>query len=235
MKMTEKELFGKLQELRQIKPKKDWAISAKTQILGETPGFTLFSYFNPALAGLISVFILVGLFGFAQNSLPGDILYPIKKITEKSRAVFVSEEDQPQADLELANKRLEELTKIAETNQVKKLAPAINEFQANISEAAKNLSKIDATTSSPVAMKKIVEENKKLEENKQKVRSLGIVIEGEGTAEWEGVLKKMVENLISDLEERTLNEAKEEILNRIKELVSEEKYSEALELYLMNQ
>ena len=243
--MTEKELIGKLQELRQIKPRKDWAILAKTQILGEQreqfsliEGLRLFFQFKlakPAFASLIAVFILFGLFSFAQNSLPGDFLYLIKRIAERSQAVFVSEIDKPQASLELANKRLEELTKIAETNQVKKLAPAINEFQASVSEAAKNLSRIEATSSDPVAIKKIVDGTKELEENKQKAESLGVVVEGEGTVELEGALKRIVENLIGDLEERTLNEDKEEILSGIKELAEQGKYSEALELYLINQ
>lgn len=241
MKMTEKELIAELLKLRQIKPRKDWVVLNKNLILGAEPAYrsrtsvSFFPYFKPALAGLISIFIIVGLFGFAQNSLPGDFLYFIKRIAEKSQTVFVLEGEKPQANLELANKRLEELTKIAEANQVRKLAPAINEFQANISEAAKGLSKIDATNSDPVVIKKIVEGNKKLEENKQRAKSLGVVIEGEGTAKWGEALKKMAENLILDLEEKTLNEKKEEILSGIKELVGEERYSEALELYLTQQ
>ncbi|TSC53743.1 MAG: hypothetical protein LiPW31_313 [Microgenomates group bacterium LiPW_31] len=33
--MNEKELISKIQELRQIKPRKDWVVLTKTQILGE--------------------------------------------------------------------------------------------------------------------------------------------------------------------------------------------------------
>lgn len=229
---TEKELIGKIRELRQIKPRKDWVVLTKSQILGEEPKILFFPYFKPAFAGLVAVLILFGLFGFAQNSLPGDLLYPIKKITEKSQAVFVSEEEKPAFQLKLANERLEDLTKAP----VKNLAPTISEFQTNISEAAKNLTKIDATTSDPVVIKKIVEETKKLEKNKQKVESLGMVIEGEGTEEFDNALAKVVENLIKDLENQTLTEEKEEILSQMKELFESRKYSEALELlYLINQ
>ncbi len=153
--VTEEELIKKIQELRQIQPRKDWVVLTKSQILGEeqkiklTPfslidGLRLFFQYQykPALVGVLSILILFGTFTFARNSLPGDLLYPIKRIAEKSQAIFVSENEKPQASLELANKRLEELTKITETNQVKKIDPAGNEFEAGVSEGAKMLSRV---------------------------------------------------------------------------------------------
>lgn len=251
--MEEKQLIGKLRKLRQIKPNPNWVVLTKSQILGQdkpslslsSVGYCLRLFFGQRLAyaGLIFVFILVGLFGLGQKSLPGDLLYPIKKITEKSQAVFVSEENKPQASLELANKKLEELTKIAQTNQVKNLAPAINEFQASVSEAAKNLSRIDATSSDPAVVKKFVDQAKNIEKKVKEVKSLGVVIEGEELSELKEVSNKLelaslvlvLKNMISDLENRTLTEKQEEILAQMKELVAEGKYSEALELYLINQ
>jgi hypothetical protein len=242
-KMTDKQLIGELRKLRQIKPRKDWVVFTKTQILGSPaqisekfmagrePKFTLFPYLKPAFAGLIAAFALIGVVGFSLNSLPGDILYPVKKIAEKSQAVFVSIEEKPAFKLKLANERLEDLTKA----EVKNLAPAISEFQSSISEAAKNLAKIDATTSDPGVIKKIAEETKKLEENREKVKSLGVVVEGKETEEFSNALSKIVNSLIEDLEETSLTEEKEEILDEMKKLIGEEKYSEALELYLINQ
>jgi hypothetical protein len=242
MKMTEKELIKKLQILKDIKPRKDWVILTKTQILDEQREqfslieslrlFFQFKLAKPAFASLIAVFLLFGLFSFAQNSLPGDFLYSIKKIAERGQAVFVSEIDKPQANLELANKRLEELTKIAETNQVKKLAPAINEFQASISEATKSLSRMEATSSDPVAIKKMVEGTKELGGKIQEVKSLGVVIGEEEFDELQVVSDKLEVKLfnllISDLEKRTLTEEQEELLNEMKELAEQGKYSEAL-------
>jgi len=229
--LAEKILIGNVKRLRQIKPRKDWVSSTKIQILGEEPKIFLFPYLKPAFAGLIAVFLLFGLFGFVKNSLPGDVLYLIRKAAHEGQAVFVSEQEKPVFQLKLANDRLEDLTKAS----VRNLSPTINEFQTNVLEAAKNLAKIDATTSDPVVIKKIVEETKKLEENKQKVEALGLVIGEEGTIELENALAKVTGNLIEDLESRTLNEEKEEILSQMKELFEEGKYSEALELYLINQ
>lgn len=229
--MAEKQLIGRIRKLRQIKPRKDWVSLTKREILGEEPGFTFLPYFKPALAGLITVFVLFGVFGFVKNSLPGDLLYSIKKIAHKSQAVFVSKQEKPAFQLKLANDRLEDLTKAPAKN----LAQTISEFQANVSEAAKNLAKIDVTDPDRVAIKKIVEATKELEENMQKVEALGVVVGQEGTVELNSALAKIVMNLIEDLESRTLSEEEKEILTQMKELFEKEQYSGALELYLINQ
>jgi phosphoglycolate phosphatase-like HAD superfamily hydrolase len=211
--LTKKQLIGKIRGLRQIKPRKDWVSLTKKEILGEEPGFTFFPYFKPALAGLIAIFLLFGFYGLVKNSLPGDFLYLIRKAAHQGQAVFIPESEKPAFQLKLANDRLEDLTKASAKN----LAPTISEFQANISEAAKNLAKIDATTSNPVVIKKIVEETKKLEENKQKVESLGVVIGEEGTNELENAYKLLAEREIRNAENSTLTEKQENILKEAKE------------------
>ncbi|MDO8503338.1 MAG: hypothetical protein Q7S60_01470 [bacterium] len=229
--MQEKQLIGKLKELRQIKPSKNWASLTKKDILGDEPGFTFFPYFKPAFAGFVAVFALFGALGFAQNSLPGDILYVFKKTFENSQAAFVSDNDQSAFQLKLANDRLEDLTKAPAKN----LAPTMDEFQANMSAAAKSLAKFDASTSDAVVIKKLVSETKKLEGNKQKIESLGVVLDQKGADEFNSALAKVVENLINDLEERTLTEEKSKMVSQMKELFEAGKYSDALELYLVNQ
>jgi len=226
--MKETELIQKLQGLKQIKPSKRWVSLTKNQIFGDNSKFTFFPYFKPAFAGLIAVFILFGAFGFAQNSLPGDLLYPIKKMTERGRAFFVSETEKPAFQMRLANEKLENLTKAP----LKNLAPTIFEFEANISEAAKNLAKIDATTSDAIAMGKIIEEAKRLGENKEKIEALGIIISDENTGK---LYRATAEYLIKYLESRSLDEEKENILKEMKELYKNEEYSEVLEVFLINQ
>jgi hypothetical protein len=226
--LADKELISQLRKLRQIEPRKDWVSCTRKEILGEEPGFYFFPYLKPAFAGLIAVFVLVGLFGIVKNSLPGDGLYTIRKVAHKVEAIFVPEDEKPAFQLKLANDRLEDLTKVSAKN----LAPTIYEFQANIYKAAENLAKIDATTSDPMVTQKIVEETIKLKENEKKVQSLGMIVEGDETNNFD---KTVVEYLINDLENRSLTEEKAEILEQMKELFQEEKYSEALELYLINQ
>lgn len=230
---SDKELIGQIKKLRQIEPQKNWASLTKFQILGEEPKFVLFPHFKLAFAGIITVFILFGFFGYGsvKSAIPGDLLYAVKKIAHQGQAIFVSEQDKPVFQLKLANDRLEDLTKASARN----LAPTISEFQASIFEAARDLSKIQATTSDPLVIRQIVEETKKLEENKQKVESLGLILGEDSTSELNVVLKIMVENLIEDLEGRTLTGEKEDILKQMEELSGEGKYSQALELYLISQ
>jgi len=242
--VAEADLVKKIQELKKIRPRKDWVVLTKSQILGEPPTtfreVSILSIFSPkkwwgvkpALATVTAFGILFGIFSLAQNSLPGDILYPIKKITEKSQAVFVSEKELPKYNLEIANKRLEELNEIAQTNQVKKLAPALQEFQADMSEAAKSLVKVKGQD-----VEKIVAQTKKLEENKQIVEEVLAtkILSQETEDSLISFYKIQAEMLIKDLENRTLTEGKKEILNQMKKLFEEEKYSEALELYFINQ
>lgn len=219
---TEKQLIGKIRELRQIRPRKDWVVLTKSQILGEEPKILFFPFFKPVLATVTAFGILFGIFSLAQNSLPGDFLYSIKKITEKSQAVFVSEEEKPVFQLKLANDRLEELTKAPARN----LAPTLSEFQASVFQAAKEIVEAEKPN-----IKEIVQQTKKLEENKQKVETLGIVV-GE-TEALDTALAQLVESQIKDLEEGTLTEGQQELLEGAKESFEAGDYNQALEKILI--
>jgi len=218
--MTEEQLIGKIRELRQIKPRKDWVLSTKTQILGQEPRLEIFPFFRPAYAGIFVVLLLIGLFEFSQSALPGEPLYVLKRISEKAVVSLTPQEQKSKVNLESANKRLEELNQIAQNNEVKKLAPAMSEFQANVSEAAKNLVNVKKVD------KEIIAQTQKLEENKEKVEQvLATKIE---TEELDNALGQLVEREIKDLKERTLDEEQTAILEEAKADFEAENYSEAL-------
>jgi len=233
--VTEANLVKKIQELKKIRPRKDWVVLTKSQILGEEPKVLFFPFFKPALATVTVLGILFGIFSLAQNSLPGDLLYPIKKITEKSQAVFVSEEEKPTFQLKLTNQRLEELAKIVEANQVEKLAPAINEFQASIAQTSQDLKEVREPEK---VAKAVVEQTQKLKETKQEIEQVLAtkIVSEEVEEEFEGALlplyKAQVEMLIKDLESRTLNEKQQNLLEGAKEDYEKGNYSLALEKIL---
>ena len=221
--MNETELIQQIKKLKEIKPRKDWVLLTKKEILREETKFELFPFFRPVYAGLFLFLFVVSVFQLSQRALPGDVLYPLKRISEKAQAIFVSDKELPKYNLELANKRLQELTQIAKKNEVKKLAPAINEFQANVSEAAKNLAKVQNVD------KEIVEKAQRLEENKEKVEGvLGTNIGDEEYKEYENSLAKLVENQIKDLEQRTLTDEQKEILAEVKLDFEAGNYTDAL-------
>ena len=239
--MTEKQLIGQLRKLRQIEPNKKWVLLTKRRILGEPPtlGGLIFDTLNVfprlilqyklAFATLTLIGVLISAFGFAQNSLPGDFLFPLKKITERGRAIFVSKTEEPKIELEFANKRLEELTQIAQTNQVKKLAPAIEEFQASVSTVVEKLAKIKESETTREVGKGVVAEIKKLKENKKRVESLGVEI-GDTEEKLENVMCQLAEREIENL--GTLTQGQEKLLKEAREYLREGECSLAFEKIL---
>ena len=222
--MLEKDIINKIKELKQIKPQKDWVFSFKADLFKDEikESFNFFSLFNkPALAGLIMSLMFFGLFGFAQTSVPGDLLYPVKKMAEKGQLAFISEENRTENSLVMADKRLEELAKIVQSNQVKKLATAINEVEASVSTAARNISKTGATSSSPVAVKNIVDKTKEIEFKIEEIRALGVVIGGAELLQEERVKLEGIE----DSEEKN----NEEEIEEIEEIEDSEKIEEELD------
>ncbi len=238
--MTEKQLIAKIRQLRQIKPRQDWVIFTKERIFNEkpvsirrqTPVFSLNSLirvFQPkfAFAPLVVLIVLAGAFAFAQDSLPGDMLFPLKRIVEKSQAVFLSEKEQPKRDIELANKRLDELTKIAESNQTQKLGAAISEVQASVSKVAKNLKGIK-----PDAVKEAIKGVKEIEEKTQKIKSLGVKIEENEELKDAVALSEALDQigpLIDDLRNSTLTEEQQDVFKEIEAEYKAGNYSKVIE------
>jgi len=238
--LTEKQLISKIKDLRQIKPSQNWVSFTKSQILGVDEKKSFVPFWNYgfssfrlkfAMVSILFIMVMLGGCGIIERSLPGDLLYTARKIVHKAQTVLLPEQEKPAYQLKLANDRLNDLAKAPAKN----LAPTISEFQANISEATRDLARIDATTSDPVIMKRIVDAAKKLNESKQKMEDLGMVIGEKETIELNYAFKELADYSIKDLESRTLTDGKKEILLKMKELFGEGKYSETLEFYLLNQ
>ncbi|MCD6178114.1 hypothetical protein J7K03_02610 [bacterium] len=227
---AETELIQKIKELKGIEPRKEWVFFTKREIFGEkwfVPRVfeSIFSY-KYALSSLIAILLIGGIFVSAQHALPGDLLYPVKRAAQKARLVLAPEEQLPNIQLEYANEKLEDLVKVAKEKKVEKLAPLIEEYQANISEAAKTLKEIKQPD-----VKEIVEKTKKLEENKEKVKSLGVIIEE--PKELDNALASLVKSQIQEIEKSSLSREQEKIFEQVKEDYKEGKYSQALEKILI--
>jgi len=217
--ITEREVIEKIKILKQIKPEKNWVFLTKEKILGK-PLF--FPFLKPAFAGLLFILIL---FGLSFTSLPGEPFYLIKKLVERGQTVFVPEEERPKLELELANKRLEELSKIAERNDVKKLAPAINEAKESVAKATKNLVK------SKKVDKEIAKKTLELEKKKKEIEKvLGTKITEEET---ENPTKLVAKYLIEDFESRTLTDEQKQILEKAKVYFENGDFEKVLEVLLL--
>jgi len=248
--MNEKQLISKIRELRQIKPRQDWVVLTKKNILGEELAYrgrasvsslleTFWKAFRLKLvfAPVLAVFVLIGLFSFSHYSLPGDFLYTFKKVIEKGQAVFVSAEEKPKYDLEMVNKRLEELNKIAETNQVKNIAPALNEFKKTRAVAKKSVSSSLKGKSEKEAIKiakQVAPELNEINVKEEKVlAALGIDSEGNENGNGNASTDKIViELLLKDVEKSNLTEQQTDDLTKVKNYYENGDYAKALEFYL---
>jgi hypothetical protein len=236
--MQEQELISKIKELRNIKPNQNWVAFTKTKILGEEqktnwvsvleffPGL-VYRHSRLAFASLIIFGIIAAAFGFSQGALPGDPIYALKRLSEKTSLSFVSERNLPDVQLALANKRLDELNTIIQTNQIKKIAPAVQEFQANISKAAKDLVRAQDN----IDINKIVVETRKIKDGRQKIESLGGIV-GD-TKEFDNALSQLIDRELKDAETRTLTENQQKVLTTAKEKFAAEDYAGALEEILL--
>jgi len=252
--MREKELILAIKQLKTIKPNQKWVVFAKSRIFEGKEKTAVFSikrlmkdkvsaildifpstvfghgYNRHSLAYSLASFMFLLLmvsstFIYAQNAMPGDMLFSLKKFSEKGRTLLATKAQLPGVQLEVANKRLEELTTIAQNKQGQKLAFAIKEFQASAKQAAQDI--IGAKGKSN---KEIVLQARKLEQARAKVEAMGVVI-GD-TEELDNALSDIITIEIKDLEIRILTEEQKIQLEEVKKAYESKDYGLALEKLL---
>ena len=122
---------------------------------------------QPQQFALVACLILIFLGGpwlalkASEASLPGDLLYSVKKANEGLQMTITSENNKTQLKMEFASRRLEELGKITENDQKsEKVKEIVNDLKDNLAEASVYADKISETEIIAVAKKtqKIKEE-----------------------------------------------------------------------------
>jgi len=236
--ITEKQLIKSLGQLKEIKPRKEWAVLLKSQILAEQKEVVIkaqsvsfmdvmSAIFAPkklAYSFTVVFFLIVGVFGFARYTLPGDLLFPIKKIAESSQAVLTGQTGLKN-DVATLNSRINDLAAVAKNGKADNIPSAINEIKANASELARNLKNNSAND--PETLKEIVS-------------SLKTLADVPGTdlsenSDVKGLYEAVAYNQIIDLEKitSTLTEDQRKVLVQAENLYNDGKYSEALEKVLL--
>ncbi len=251
--MTEKDLIKKIQELRRIQPRKDWAVLTKNRILGEeksrfsqiTEGIEILRDFGFSrklslrtigISSGILILLIVGIFFLAESSLPGEPFHSLEKLAENGQKIL---QDEPEFHLNIAEKRAQELKKIAEANQTEKLSPAIKEYQDSLKKLSESLAKNSKQPEQTLHIAKKV--NKLKEETKEIEKVLGIKIEEikeieNGTIvllekdikETEYKMARLAERLLQDLEKSSLTEAQKELIIEAKKCLAKGDYENSL-------
>ncbi len=230
-KITEKKLIESLNQLKEIKPRREWVVLTKNQILGNPstslkvkverkgilsellvflPKMNYQRQFAYAFASVL--LIIIGLFGFAQYTFPGDTLFSVRRITEQSQAALTGQKGL-KADIASFNSRVNDLAQVAKDNKV-----------ANIPSAIKEVSYIAKTLKNDLA------------ENPQSIKEVAVSLQTLANVngadlsenpEVKDLYKAIVENQINDLEKTTLTEGQQKILKDVKDLYEKGDYSEA--------
>lgn len=239
-KTTQKQLIEELKALKDIKPRQEWVILAKSQIFNnaEDRGVIV----NPARKASIFdviasiniqrrlaysfaslVFIFVGLVGFAQYTMPGDLLFPVRKITERSEAALAGQTELRQNAATL-NNRINDLAKAAKDGKKDNIPATISEINTKASELVKDIKQ--KTVEDPETLKEIAASLKVLADVTSADQDL------ENTADVKDLYQAVVESQIADFKTATLTDEQAIILLEAEALYEKGENVEALEKIL---
>jgi len=166
--MTNNAVTRKIRLLKEIKPNPDWLESQRRILLlniesgkktkfswNYLPGFLMpKTLLKPVGISLIIVILIFGGGFFTvkayQNSLPGDLLYPVKLGIEELRIKFSSIENKPELEADFVVTRAKELSQIIEspndfTGKKEKITMVIDKLQSQVIDARNQLSQVERT------------------------------------------------------------------------------------------
>lgn len=236
--MTQKELINQIKQLKDIKPRQEWVVLAKSEIFeGQAPVNRFVEAKKASVLGVIKlsilhrklaysfatlVLVIIGLVGFAQYTMPGDLLFPIKKIAERSEAALTGQTALRQNAVTL-NNRINDLAKATKEGKKDNIPATISEIDAKALQLANDLKENEIADTE--TLKEIAVSLKVLAD-----------LPGADLSENENVknlYQTVVENQIADLEESTLTDRQAEALSEAKDLYKNGNYVEALEKILL--
>ena len=239
-KITQKQLIESLSQLKEIKPRKEWAVLLKSQILAEKQAevvetkiaeqpaksvgfkeliYSVFYQRKLAYAFATMLLLIAGVFGFARYTMPGDLLFPVKKIAEQSGAALTG---QPNLAATL-NSRINDLAAVAKEGRTDNIPSAISEINLNAKDLAQSLK--NNTVNNPQTLKEIASSLKTLAD-----------VPGTDLSENKDVkdlYQTVVQSQIADLQKTTLTDDQKKTLTEIEDLYSQGKYMDALEKILL--
>mgnify|MGYP005624057977 CR=1 FL=1 len=178
--MQDKDLIQKIQLLRQIKPDSDWANWLKANILQRKPQnilgnrprvkLAIFSFipkYQKVLIPSLLAFFFVFSFVFAQTTLPGNVLYPLKTLTQNAKIYLASESTKPVVRLEVAKTRMEDLSKVQ--NHQKEISAITQNVRKDLEIVPQEIKKINKKQIALNVSKNIQERSKDLKELANKI------------------------------------------------------------------
>jgi hypothetical protein len=130
------------------------------------------SMVRPMAASFAMLFVAAGAWAasvsVSYETVPGDALYSLKMMAEKTQLTFSSQDVKPSLQVEFANRRLEEINKIANRSAIKnkeaRTKEAVKNFNFYIAAVKTELDDLASGSSSEKAMEVAQMVNRKTEE-----------------------------------------------------------------------
>jgi hypothetical protein len=156
-------LVRKIKKLQRIEPNASWLESQRSFLLYEISrpkteakreksilAFPLFNFskiFKPAFAFALTSVILVssiatvGVISASQGTLPGDFLYPVKTVIEKTQLTFTSSpESRTKLSVKFATQRIDEFTQLIEQpNKGEDIGKTVKKFTQEMVSVQQNI------------------------------------------------------------------------------------------------
>ena len=168
------------------------------------------------------LFVIIGLVGFAKYTVPGDLLFPVKKIAEQSQATLTGQTGFKQGVAALSS-RIADLAQVSKDGRTGNIPSAISEISANASALAKNLKA--NPVQDPATIKEIANSLKTLAD----VPGTDLTV----NQNVKDLYQAVVQSQIADLLKTTLTDEQAKILTQAQDLYNQGKYSDALEKILL--
>jgi len=186
--MTDRQLIKKIKKLEKIQPSSKWLDFTRYNLVRQIDfekrdDARVWGFFNwfkePQLAALVICLVLIFVGGpwlmikASQASLPGEVLYSVKKISEEVQTTVASENTKTKLQVEFAGRRLEELSKITEDSlspeeKGEKAKEVISDFKDKLADASLHVGKI-SREEAVVMAKKAKKIREELEKTKEEV------------------------------------------------------------------
>jgi len=251
--MTEQDLITRLQTLKQLKPRQDWVVLTKNRILADAPqGVPVWQAilqksnflnlliwgerlaFGRAGVATFALVIFMSLFGFVQNSTPGDALYPVRKAILQGEALI--SDGQAALHLKVAADSAQAAKEAAKANNPQKLEAALQEYKENIKKAAGAIDKEPKNTQKILQIAALVNQlqgNEKemegilqTEAAKEELKTLTEKTLEQATNELETLLAKA----LLDISSGSLTEEQQALLQQAQTALKQGDYATVMEL-----
>jgi len=144
----EQKIINRLSILQQVEPSPEFVAKIAGDLVYSLPTrptikSPIFTFGAAVLSVLFLFFVSGGLVYASQNSLPGQLLYPLKKTLETAQLRLASNpEEKARLHLRLADERLEELQALS-GKQSKVLDKASSAYEEEVNGALENVNNLD--------------------------------------------------------------------------------------------